>query len=77
MTLTLPRFKADYTATLNRPLAALGMGIAFSPGADFGPMGLQGASINLVLHRQFFEGRVAVLGAAHGGVVLFRAFVKL
>jgi len=31
----IPRFKLDYDRTLNDPLIALGMGVAFTSGADF------------------------------------------
>ncbi len=53
--LTLPRFKADYKATLNEPLSALGMGPAFAPGADFTPMGLHQAFLGSVVHKAVLE----------------------
>ncbi len=47
----LPRFHADFGTTLNAPLTALGMGSAFSRGADFTPMGIPGMSISKVIHK--------------------------
>lgn len=55
MTLFLPRFKADYSVTLNTSLSALGMGSAFGPGADFGPMGLKGVQISAVVHKAVLD----------------------
>ena len=55
LTVFLPRFKANYTVTLNKLLAALGMGSAFSSGADFGPMGLPGVHISAVLHKAVLD----------------------
>jgi len=54
LTLFLPRFKANYSVTLNKPLSALGMGSAFG-GADFGPMGLSGVHISAVLHKAVLD----------------------
>lgn len=53
--LVLPRFKADYRATLNEPLVALGMGPAFAPDADFAPMGLHQAFLGGVIHKAVLE----------------------
>ena len=53
--LTLPRFKAEYSASLKKPLADLGMGAAFGPNADFSPMGLGGDFIGDVLHKAGLE----------------------
>jgi len=53
--LTLPRFKVDYTATLSPTLTALGMGSAFTPAADFTPMGLRGSFLSAVIHRAILE----------------------
>ena len=60
VTLTLPRFTVDYEAPLNQPLIALGMGLAFAPGADFSPMGLSGpsdqsSSLTGVAHQAILE----------------------
>jgi serpin B len=51
----LPRFKVAGDATLNEPLAALGMGVAFGAGADFGPMGLPGHFLSVVKHKAVME----------------------
>ena len=53
--LTLPRFKANFQATLNQPLIALGMGSAFRPDADFAPMGLHGGFLGAVIHKAVLE----------------------
>ena len=49
--ITLPRFTANYDAEMSGPLASLGMGAAFKPGADFEPMGLAGFYISKVKHK--------------------------
>ena len=58
-TIVLPRFKLAYEATLNDPLKALGMGIAFDARrADFGGMfadGKPNTSIDEVKHKTFVE----------------------
>lgn len=68
--LTLPRFKVDYTATLNPALTALGMGSAFTPTADFTPMGLRGSFFSAVVHKAVLEvdeeGTVAAAATAGG-----------
>ena len=38
-TIILPRFKVDYSVSLKDTLTALGMGVAFAPGADLSGMG--------------------------------------
>ena len=59
--LSMPKFKLEYEKTLNNPLHALGMGIAFAPGrADFSRMAdLEGLGKNLyigeVLHKAVVE----------------------
>ncbi len=69
VTITLPRFGADYHASLNAPLTALGMGSTFGPGADFAPMGLNESFIGKIVHKAVLqideEGTVAA--AATGG----------
>lgn len=52
----IPRFKMDYDRMLNEPLAALGMGVAFSGGADFSKM-LSGGGlfISYVRHKAVVE----------------------
>ena len=68
--LTLPRFKVDYTATLNPALTALGMGSAFTPAADFAPMGLRGSFLSAVVPKAVLEvdevGTVASAAAFFG-----------
>jgi serine protease inhibitor len=58
-TIVLPRFKLAYEATLNDPLKALGMGIAFDQRrADFSGMiadGKPSANIDQVKHKTFVE----------------------
>jgi serine protease inhibitor len=51
----LPRFKAEYTAELSPPLAAMGMGLAFSGQADFSEMLSVQAHITTALHKTFIE----------------------
>jgi serine protease inhibitor len=51
----LPRFKAEYIAELSPPLAAMGMGLAFSGQADFSEMLSVQAHITTVLHKTFIE----------------------
>lgn len=48
--LYLPRFQAQYGAYLKETLSALGMGSAFQPGANFGPMGLDDLVLSDVIH---------------------------
>ncbi|MCK4606234.1 MAG: serpin family protein [candidate division Zixibacteria bacterium] len=54
--LGLPRFKFDYKIKLNDVLAAMGMGIALTPGADFSNM-VEGGGvwIDKVLQKAFVE----------------------
>jgi len=56
-TVVLPRFKLEYEQSLNKVLAQLGMGIAFTPGADFSGMVVPPATaaISEVLHKTFVE----------------------
>jgi serine protease inhibitor len=53
----LPRFKIEYEQSLVKTLQALGMGIAFTPGADFSKMVVPPATaaISDVLHKTFVE----------------------
>ncbi len=53
--LTLPRFKYEYKRTLNDDLTALGMGIAFSGGADFSKISDEDLQISRVLHQTSIE----------------------
>ena len=50
----LPRFKLEYEVSLNDTFKALGMGIAFSSGADFSGMG-PSLFISEVRHKTFVE----------------------
>ena len=69
--LTLPRFKVNYSATLNAPLTALGMGNAFGGGADFAPMGLHGGFIGAVIHKAVLEvDEQGTVAAAATGVMM-------
>jgi serpin B len=53
---SLPRFKVEYAAELNEPLAALGMDAALDPArADFRGILDEGAHITQVRHRTFIE----------------------
>lgn len=52
----LPRFRLEYALTLNRALTELGMGIAFTPAADFSKMYKSvGVWIDSVKHKTFLE----------------------
>lgn len=53
--LVLPRFKLEYGAELKRPLAALGMRIPFSRGADFSGMSASPLYLSEVRHKSFVE----------------------
>ncbi len=69
--LTLPRFKANFQATLNQPLIALGMGSAFGSGADFTPMGLHGGFLGAVIHKAILEvDEQGTVAAAATGMVM-------
>ena len=56
-TVVLPRFKLEYEQNLNKVLTQLGMGVAFTPGADFSKMVVPPvtAAISDVLHKTFVE----------------------
>ncbi len=53
--LSMPRFKYNYKRLLNDDLIGLGMGIAFSGGADFSNISDQALLINRVIHQSFIE----------------------
>ncbi len=53
--LSMPKFKYGYKRLLNSDLISLGMGIAFSDGADFSNMSDGGLKIGTVLHQSFIE----------------------
>jgi serpin B len=56
-TVVLPRFRIEYEQSLNEVLTRLGMGIVFTPGADFSKMVAPPvtAAISDVLHKTFVE----------------------
>lgn len=53
--LSMPRFKYEYKRLLNDDLKDLGMGVAFSPQANFSNISNQSLFINRVLHQTFIE----------------------
>lgn len=56
VTLDLPKFKLEYEIKLNDVLSALGMGVAFTPQADFTRMYRPGGLwIDYVKHKTFVE----------------------
>jgi serine protease inhibitor len=56
-TVVLPRFKLEFEQSLNAALKQLGMGVAFTPAADFSKMVAppNTAAISDVLHKTFVE----------------------
>ncbi len=76
--LTLPRFRANFQATLNAPLIALGMGSAFGSGADFTPMGLRGGFIGAVIHKAVLEvDEEGTVAAAATAVVMTKSAIRM
>ena len=78
-TLVLPRFKADNSVELSKPLSAMGMGAAFAPGADFADMVKGGGiRINLLLHKTAIDvnekgteaAAVTMTGLTSGGIIM-------
>jgi serine protease inhibitor len=53
--LSMPRFKYEYKRLLNEDLIGMGMGIAFTPDADFSNISDQGLMISRVLHQTFID----------------------
>jgi serpin B len=53
--LKLPRFTLDFDAGLREPLVRMGMEVAFSPQAEFAPMGSPEFFIGEVLHKTRLE----------------------
>lgn len=51
----LPKFKLDYSVTLNHPLEALGLKQAFGPGANFSGMAAQPLFISQVRQKSFVD----------------------
>jgi serpin B len=54
-TLDLPKMHLKYSANLNAPLQALGLGIAFEPRADFSGISRTPLSIDEVVHKSTLE----------------------
>lgn len=77
-TVGLPRFKSEYSAQLNEPLAALGMGVAFQQGeANFHKMFRSGSvAISKVIHKTFVEvNEEGTEAAAATGIVMTRSAI--
>lgn len=53
--LSLPKFRLAYDTFLNGPLADMGMGIAFTPMADFSDLSPEGLCIDFVRQKTFVE----------------------
>ncbi len=77
--LTLPKFRAEFEATLNGPLQSLGMRAAFTPSADFSKLtSADKLMISLVVHKAFIEvDEAGTEAAAATGVVMTRASARL
>ena len=54
-TIRLPRFRTEYAAELKKTLTDLGMGVAFTPGADFRGICPPPLGINRVRHKTYLE----------------------
>jgi len=68
--LTMPRFKYEYKRKLNNDLIDMGMGIAFSPLADFSNISDAGLMISRVEHQTFIETNEEGTEAAAATVVV-------
>ena len=68
--LTMPRFKYEYKRRLNNDLIAMGMGIAFSPSADFSNICNSALMISRVEHQTFIETNEEGTEAAAATVVV-------
>ena len=80
--LSIPRFTLDYDSYLNEALKAMGMGLAFRPGADFTRLSPQGDAlcISFVRQKTFVEvdergTRAAAVTGVGVGVTSFNGFV--
>lgn len=51
----LPRFELEWDAVLNEPLKRLGMGVAFTPSADFRPMSPVNPWLDVVAHKTYIR----------------------
>jgi len=77
LALFLPRFKAEYRATLNAALSGMGMEEAFGIGADFRPMGLGGSLLGPVIHQAVVEvDEEGTVAAAATAVVMMRSMAR-
>ena len=74
----LPRFKLEYDVELRDALSAMGMGVAFSPGAaDFSKMGPPPLWIDRVIHKSFVEvNEEGTEAAAATAVIMLDAAVE-
>ena len=68
--LSMPRFKYEYKRTLNDDLINMGMGIAFSDGANFSNISNTGLMISRVEHQTFIETNEEGTEAAAATVVV-------
>jgi serpin B len=80
--ISIPRFTLDYDSYLNEALKAMGMGVAFRPGADFTRLSPQGDAlcISFVRQKTFVEvdergTRAAAVTGVGVGVTSFNGFV--
>ncbi|MBN1767295.1 MAG: serpin family protein [Prolixibacteraceae bacterium] len=74
----LPKFKAEYEVKLNDVLSAMGMEVAFTPGADFS--GIDGSGdiwIDYVQHNTFIEVNEEGSEAAAATVVAMREYAAM
>ncbi len=69
--ISLPKFKYKYKRLLNDDLIALGMGIAFSPDANFSYISDAGLMISRVIHQTFIETNEEGTEAAAATEVIF------
>lgn len=70
--LSMPRFKYEYKRNLNNDLINMGMGIAFSPSADFSNICDNPLMISRVEHQTFIETNEEGTEAAAATVIVFK-----
>jgi serpin B len=71
VTLKLPRFNVEYKADLVAPLSDMGMGVAFSGGADFSGMGLPGDCVSDIIHKAILKvDEAGTVAAAATGIAV-------
>lgn len=70
--LGLPRFELKWGQELNDPLTALGMGVAFAPGADFSRMAPDASHLSIVYQRTYIrvDEKGTEAAAVTGGVAV-------